>query len=64
MYLFEADNESELGFKEGEILTLISQIDENWFEGMNDNGEVRSFNLISSSFHSTFFRLGTFLLVL
>ena len=40
MYLFEAENEGELGFKEGEVLTLISKIDDNWYEGMNDGGDV------------------------
>merc|ERR1739838_1121597 len=39
MYLFEAENEGELGFKEGEVLTLISKIDDNWYEGMNDGGD-------------------------
>lgn len=43
MYLFEAENDGELSFKEGEVLTLISQIDENWFEGMNDDGDTGYF---------------------
>lgn len=33
IYDFEAQNPGELEFKEGQIIDLLSQIDENWYEG-------------------------------
>lgn len=33
LYDFQAENPGELSFSEGQIIKLIDQIDENWFEG-------------------------------
>ena len=42
LYDFEAENPGELAFKEGDLITLTSRVDENWFQGQR-NGKTGIF---------------------
>ncbi|VDL85371.1 unnamed protein product [Schistocephalus solidus] len=33
LYQFDAENDTELAFAEGDVIQLIRQVDENWYEG-------------------------------
>ena len=33
LYDFEAESDTELAFREGDKITLLARIDDNWFEG-------------------------------
>lgn len=39
LYQFEAENDTELPFLEGDTIQLIRQVDENWYEGRLDGRE-------------------------
>jgi len=33
LYDFEAESDAELAFREGDMITLLTRIDDNWYEG-------------------------------
>ena len=33
LYDFDAESDGEISFREGDVIQLVSQVDENWYEG-------------------------------
>jgi hypothetical protein len=42
LYDFEAESEQELPLKAGQYVTIVEEVDENWYRGKTADGKVRA----------------------